>query len=407
MTTTNGSTGQAAATTGGADNAAPAAPSGAARSTPAPVSSETKAITPGPSPAGSGESAGAAAPDKKGPPLSKGARALQRAQARQAASSAAAATPKTSEPAPGASHGPAATEGGSAPAGAAAPAAPAAGTSPSPDTPAADAGAQPPASTAEAPADWAADRRERFAAIKDPAGRALVLDMYRDMHAGFTTAMTHLAQERERHQELFTLDQQFQSDPKAVLTELAKRANLEVWFEPPASAGEIPDFKDPKEMAKWVAEQATRQARQLVEAERAKEREAQAGREAEAQRAKAREALTAELAEAHKAHPDFATHRPKVLEKLKAAPGLSVAEAYALVTLPALRQRVEAGAAAERELKALKAEDAKRRAAATQPPASAGVSAGAVGTERPMSAAERAYRKVAAKKAAAGNPAAH
>jgi hypothetical protein len=116
----------------------------------------------------------------------------------------------------------------------------------------------------------------------------------------------------------------------------------------------------------------------------------------------ARGTLQREFAEAEKAHNDFGTHRPKVVEVLKRAPALTVEEAYQLATLPQLIARVNELEKAKTELSALKAEQTRRAQAATRP------IAGVTGLEQiaqdpTRSPGERAYARAAQKKQAGGN----
>lgn len=263
-------------------------------------------------------------------------------------------------------------------------------------------------STVKAPEDWSEERRVQFDSLPDDNARQVVLDIYKDFQGGFTKAMQQVAHIRDEHgalltamsehgadsgrvQELLTIDAAFQKDAKSVLSELAKQAGVDIFFEPPASPGEIPQFETTEQMAEWMSKQTKAQ----VEATLKSEREESARRDAEKA---AREALQRELTEAAQQVSDFDQHRPAVLEALARAPGLTVIEAFGLVTLPALREAAERGAKAEQELAALKAKQEREAKKVTEPPA------GNKGTEVPveesdLSAAERALRRAKAKKA--------
>lgn len=263
---------------------------------------------------------------------------------------------------------------------------------------AADGGATPPGSTVEIPPDWPTEDREKMAKL--PAeGQSLVLDMHKRMHAGFTHVMTQLAEEKSRRQDLHALDEQFQrGDAKGVIAELAKRAGLEVYFERPLAEGEIPeDVKsDPVKYGQWIADEAAKKAEARV-------RQEHEARDVEANKRRAADDLGRELKEATAAHADFAAQRPAVLQQLARAPGLSVEDAYRLVTYAGLAKRAGAADKAEQELAAAKAELEKQRKAATQPPAAATGPATPKPDTQHLSPGERAYKRASARRAARGN----
>lgn len=269
------------------------------------------------------------------------------------------------------------------------------------------------ASTVTAPADWPEEQRERFAKLPNDEARELVLGFHKDLHSGFSRAMNNLAQLRKGHENLFSAmeryqadpdtvsrlldyDAKFQTDPKAVLSELAKAANVEVFFDRPLPEGAVPEFKTAAEMAEWAA----RQAEEKLRKEQAAEREKQ---EATRRREEARRALEAELAEARKADADFEQHRLAVFEKMAAAPGLSVADALALVRLPAMQKELETARAAQKELATLKAKIEQERKQATLPVNGVGGAGKAKANgEEHQSPAQRAAARAAARLAAQG-----
>ena len=335
-----------------------------------------------PAAAASTPAAPAAAETARPAGLSAAESAFERAEARRAAST---------NPSPAAEQAP--VEGGAS--------TPAAGDSEdgkTTATPAAGApGATPPPadSTAQAPADWPAAQREQFDALP-PAGRAVTLEFYKRMQGAFTHGMQTLAREREQHAELVQMAGRFQQDPKGVLQALAQQAGMPIFFTEAESRGEIPEFGSPAEMAEWAA----RQAEAKLAASQKAERE-QLARE-HAQRS-AGETLARELEDAAKAHPDFATHRPRVLEILQRAAGLTVDEAYGLATLPGLLELARAGRTAQTELAALKAEAEKTRKAATAP-ATRNAGSGSPAVPKPnLSPAEAAFARAETRLAAQRN----
>ena len=229
-----------------------------------------------------------------------------------------------------------------------------------PEPPAADqqqseaaAGAKP--VPADAPANWPAAMRERFAQLPDPA-REIVLDQARNLEAGFTQAMQAVAP-------LKSIAEKFQSDPKAVLTDLAQRAGVEVWFERPEAADEVPEFATQAELVQYLERKNSDRLRSEMNARAREFMEFQAQQQVRAQ-------LDRELAEVSK-EPGF--DQQAVLEYLGRPNGvLSARDAYWVTR----RADVEAKLAqAERdgaELAALKAAEAKRQKNLTRVPESGG-----------------------------------
>lgn len=248
-------------------------------------------------------------------------------------------------------------------------------------------------STVEAPSDWPIAQREQFGALPADA-RALTMQFYKHMQAGFTQAMQTLQGERGRLGELADLAQAFESDPRAVLERLAAQKNVQVWFERPAATEEVPDFDSPADMAQWVAERVQR------ETARASEQQEQQRRQQET-RTQAEQTLQRELQAARTAHADFDTHQAGVYALLQRAPGLSVDEAYGLATLAGLRTLAQQGQAAQAELQALRAQVERDRAALTTPVI--GQAATAVrNNDKHLSPAQRAVRSAVRDMAANG-----
>lgn len=359
--------------------AAPAAPVTTGGAPPAPPPAVVSKETPPPA------AAPAAAPPADTKPKVTGAQAAyRRAQAR-----------KNAPPSTTAEQAPAGNLAG----GASTPATPAeAGTAAPPEKPATGAaqGDKPAAgSIVTAPQDWPQPLRERFEKLPDQEARGMVLDIQKDLQRGFTLAMNELAQERTAHKDLFTLHEKFPSDPKTVINELAKRANLEIFFERPLPEGEVPEFKTPAEMAKWVTEQATRTFRQ-------EQQTAEQARETKAREERAVATLREEFTAAAKDIPDFDQHRHAVVEALAKAPGLSVQQAYRVATYDQVVALAKEGQTAKSELAALKAQNELDRKKATQPPMGLN-GAQSAADDKHLSpgqrAAKRAQQKIAARQA--------
>jgi hypothetical protein len=259
-------------------------------------------------------------------------------------------------------------------------------------------GDPPPADSAKAPENWTADRQAKFNAAP-PEARAVILDFHKEMSAGVTHVLTQLSQERSRHQDLFALNEKFNSGPdgaREVLTGLAKQANIELFFEAPAAEGTVPEevLKDPAKLTKYIEDRAVARA--------AKERQADTEKAAkEARAVTAREQLTREFQDAVKAHTDFATHKPAVTQLLQKAPSLSVEEAYRAVTHDALVKLANEAPALKQELATVKAElDALKKKATALPPG--GGPGAQKGEDKFLSPGERAFRRAEKKATARG-----
>lgn len=339
-------------TTGTGGSTGPAASSGATGATGGTGPAATPAAAPAASPA-----AAPAASDKAAKPAKRGAEgALERVRARKAATAAApAATPKTTTTPATPEQAPA-NSGASTPGAAATPAtdAPTAG-----EDGTAKAVAQPD-STVTAPKDWPEAMRDRFAKLPNDEARAVVLSIQKDLQAGFTHATQKISQIEQQHREAIETAKQFRADPKATITALAQRAGVPVFFEPPAAAGEMPEFKDAKEMASWVAKQVADQVR-------TQQTEAAKQAEAEARNKQATEQVRQGLLKAQKDHPDFETHKAAVFEALAGNPMLEPEQAYRLATYDGLMKLAQDGETAKRELAKLKADVETERKKATAP----------------------------------------
>lgn len=252
-----------------------------------------------------------------------------------------------------------------------------------------------------APDDWPSALRERFDALGDQDARRIVLDMQRDLQAGFTKATQKLAEARTalpaRAQELLAIDEQFSANPREVIAGLARDAGIDVFFEREGPAEEVPEFESAADMARWAREQAFKQ----LKADMAAEREAQTTAEHEQQ---ARQALQAELNDAEKI-PGFAEARPQVLARLRDNPNLSVSDAFTLVQAGGLRKLAEDGQRLKAENASLRKELESMKKRSTAP--LRGVGAGseqrpAEGYSATETAFERAARKVAKGRASVG-----
>lgn len=245
-----------------------------------------------------------------------------------------------------------------------------------------------PASTAEAPQNWPAEYRERYSQLPDEA-RGMVLGMYKDFQAGFTQAMQNVASEREQHRELVEIDRRFQSNPKETIQDLAQRAGLDVWFERPAPEGEVPNFENPADMAKWARDEAARslRAEQQAEAARAAERESETARQARWQ---------AGFRTAFQEHPDFGDHRSAVVDLMSGvfeAGEITPSQAYKLATYDGLVKLAQEGRQAQQALAKAQAEVKKLKAKATTPPAPSSASGNLAPDAQHLSKAQRALQR--------------
>ena len=385
--------------TEGGDAAAPGGASPAPTNTPSEANGGGK-----PTPAAgddSGKPAPAAAASKKEEsqlPRSKGAVAHERAAARIAKANAAkAGKPNSSAAAPAQDTDPgkpgAGTEGKPGDGKQAAP--PGAGDAGQEKPPAGDA---PSASDAKAPETWSADRQAKFNALT-PEARTVVSEFHKEMSAGVTHVLTQLSEERSRHQDLFALNEKFnsgQDGAREVLTALAKQANVELFFERPEAEEKIPEdaLADPAKLARYIEDRAVKRAEKANAA--VTETAAK-----QAQAATAKDQLTREFQDVAKAHTDFATHKPAVMQVLQKAPSLSVEEAYRVVTHDALVKLANETPALKQKLAAVETELAALKKKATTLPANHGGGAPS-GEDKFLSPGQRAFKNAEAKRAARG-----
>lgn len=267
-------------------------------------------------------------------------------------------------------------------------------------------------STVTAPENWPQDRREAFAKLPDDTSRAMVMDFYKDMQAGFTKATQQVAEivkandelfgamkehgaDAPRVQQLLNIGKMFEEDPRSVIAKLAEEKGIEVFFERPLPEGETPEFKDTAEMAEWMRNQAKTAAERTLKAERDAAAKKEADQAAAAARDKAKETLRTELDEVTKEFADFGEHKAAVFDILSRAPGLSVKEAYHLSRLPALLKLVEEGVQTKAELTKLKAKQERADKDATRPPAARRPELGE--EDKNLSPAERAIRRARAR----------
>jgi len=230
----------------------------------------------------------------------------------------------------------------------------------------------------------------------------MVQDFHKEMSAGVTHVLTQLSEERSRHQDLFALNEKFNSGPdgaREVLAGLAQQAKIELFFDKPEAQENIPEdvLADPRKLSKYIEDRAVARAAKATAT--ANEKTANEARVRTAQ-----DNLTREFQDAAKAHTDFATHRPAVHQLLQKAPSLSVEEAYRVVTHDALVKLANEAPALKQKLTAAETELTALKKKATALPAGGGAGA-AKGEDKFLSPAERAYRNAEAKRTARGAPA--
>lgn len=309
--------------------------------------------------------------------------ALRRAQARLAdqkkqTTSSASASP---EQASGDKTAGESTQDGAAPAG-----------SDGKQTAGADGGDKSPTgSTVTAPNDWPAPYRERFEKLPNEA-RDIVLDFQKDFQRAFTHKTTQLAELTKGREADLTIAEEFRKSPKETLAKLAKQANVEVFFERPLPAGQIPKFETQEELLAYMEQKNQEAISKALADKDAQDREA-------AEADKARTTLRAEFTQAAKDYPDFGDHKQRVVEIMQENPSLSVAHAYQLATYDGLRQLALAGEKLKAELASVKTELETLKKKATTPPP--GSSSGRVKADvSELSPGQRAFAKAKQKIAA-------
>jgi len=160
-------------------------------------------------------------------------------------------------------------------------------------------------------------------------------DALRDKLQSFET-------EQQKHGDLVTLAGQFDSDPKAVIGELAKRANIPVFFDRPSGESEIPtEFESTadqvKFLTKWLGDEMSLQFSKMTTAQK---EVAQQDAEKLAQQAEV-DRIKSEFRDAHGRYSDFGSHQSAVVEALSQRPNLSVEEAYRLVAFDGLTAQLQ------------------------------------------------------------------
>jgi hypothetical protein len=278
----------------------------------------------------------------------------------------------------------------------------------------------------KAPDDWPKEHRERFERLPDNEARQLVLDQYKDFQRGLTKATTDIARIRESHGnlvnamtkhgmdsdrviELLDTASAYKDDPRGTISQLAQQAGIEIFFERPLAEGEIPSFDNPKDLAKWSADQAYAKIKKENEERERRETEKKQKETESARAEEQKKALALEFRKATEDHPDFNDHKSAVIEHLSrlAEHGPSVQDSYRLATYDGLRKLAEEGMAAKKELAALKAKMDKQAKISTSTPKGAS----SAGKEAPpaedkhLTPGQRAFRKAQQRISAAKNAA--
>lgn len=222
-------------------------------------------------------------------------------------------------------------------------------------------------STVTAPNNWPANLRDRFEKIADNGARSIVLDTYKDLQAGYTRAMQKQSQREQELSALVEMNSRFNSGAegaKEVLSNLAKQAGMEVWFERPLPKGEIPEFNDAREMALWAKEEAKR--------ELANERAAEAAKtETETERKAFRTSLESEIKTALEKIPGFESHAQNVsavIRNIMSAKRPSVEQAYMIATYPTVQKMAAEANEAKAQVAKLTKQIEDMRKKATTPP---------------------------------------
>jgi hypothetical protein len=247
------------------------------------------------------------------------------------------------------------------------------------------------ASATAAPQHWPEEIRTKFEGLSEEA-RPLVMDFYKGMQSAFTQGTQALKQREAELGELISLEQQFKANPRSVLEALAKEAKIELFFELPLPEGEVPEFENAADMAKWSTEQALKKLK-------AEQAQAEDARNQEARQAQARSEFKADLEAAAAMYPDFVSHKEGIMSALAENPALSVDQAYRLATYEGLRQLAIEGHAAKKELATLQTKIETQRANATRPgPAGSGDPASTKPpTDSHDAAFQRAQQRLAAR----------
>ena len=218
------------------------------------------------------------------------------------------------------------------------------------------------------PDSWPKERKDEFSTLPD-AGKSLLMDIYRDMERGLKQSFDKLATEKKTLQNQFGFDtdqikqltdraRTFQSDPVAVISQLAEEAGVNVFFD--NQSEQIPEFDNQQDLVKWLLDKTSNSARQAAanEAKALKQQQQQAA---------VKQKLDAEFAEAYRAHPDLADHQEAIIKYVSGV-NLPVEMAYRLATYEGLTKLAQNGQTTLADLNKTKAELEKLQKLATMPP---------------------------------------
>ena len=231
-------------------------------------------------------------------------------------------------------------------------------------------GEAPAASTADAPQNWPAERRDAFAKLPDEA-RSLVMSFHKDMQAGFTRATQEVAQIKQQADDFSRLQAAAKADPEGFLRGLAQQLGVTA---PVAAEAEPPEFSTIQEATAWAAEQGFAKARDWMTRERQAEQAALA-------QSQARGAFEAELAEVRRL-PGFAEVEDQAVQAVIGSQGfLSLRQAYDLARVQDLEAKANRAAVLEAQLAGKARTEETRRKGLGLPVAGTGH-----GSERPAQA---------------------
>jgi hypothetical protein len=218
------------------------------------------------------------------------------------------------------------------------------------------------------PQDWSQADQEDFKKLTGE-GQGLFLSMHKNMQGGLTKALEKMndakaeiknqfGQSSDDIKSLLDTQQQFASDPVAVLMQLAEQADIPLFFEPKEQDA-IPEFESAEDQTRWIQKTLANQQK----ADQAKSD--QATQLAQEQKDK----LTSEFVAAREAHPDIKDHQEGMINLLTSNPSLSVEESYQLSTYENLKVMAVEGQQAKTNLKTVQAELLALKKQLTQTPA--------------------------------------
>ena len=218
------------------------------------------------------------------------------------------------------------------------------------------------------PDNWPEDRRKEFSTLPD-TGKSLLMSIYKDMERGLKQSFDKLATDRKAIEANYGLDetqlkdladryQTFQTDPVAIISQLAEEAGIDVFFN--KETDEIPEFDSQADLVRWLQDQSRREARQAAasEAKSLKEKHHQEN---------VKRQMEQEFAEAYKTHPDLPEHKEAVIKYISGY-NLPVEMAYRLATYEGLTSLAQNGSSTKAELDKARAELEKLQKLATMPP---------------------------------------